>query len=56
VALDVFFNAAAATGARTDVVEGFGVFDAMFSAESAAAGNDEFADVTALGGDVVIAE
>ena len=51
----VFVDAGAA-GAGADVMEGFGVFDAVFFTEGAAAGDDEFADVVAFGGDVVVAE
>ena len=49
-------TADAARGAAADVVEGFGVFDAVFLAQLAAAGEDELLDVVAVGGHVVVAE
>jgi len=54
VLLDVVV--AVVSGAGADVVEGFGIFEPVLLAEFAAAAHDEFADVVAVGGDVVAVE
>ena len=54
---DVVLDAARSTGgAWANVMEGFGVGDTVLGAEGAGAGEDELADVVAVGGDVVVSE
>ena len=53
---DVVVDTFVAAGAGADVVEGFGVLDAVLFTERAAAGEDEFLDVVAFGGGIVVAQ
>src|SRR5438552_224225 len=52
---DVFFNGFGARPAA-DVVERLRILDAVFLAQGTAAVEDEFSDVVAVGGDVVVAQ
>src|SRR5438105_3216952 len=56
VVLNIFLDRGATGGLIADVVERFGIFDAVFLAQRSASGENELFDVIAIGSNIIVAQ